>query len=371
MKESNKKPKNVAKGAPSGFIISLAVHAGAFLLAGMLVVFSVVNKEEKNFVPPKPVQRPKMDLKKPQVKVKKNTKPKASARIVTKVKSASMPDIQLPEMSGIGNSLAGGGLGAGFSLTENVEVASLFGGAQTIGNDFVGTFIDFKKDRQGKQITMDPDTMMKHVRNFLVKDWKPSVLSRFYHSPNKLYATCFVIPTNHSTGGPEGFGEDTEGYCWMVHYKGQLAYKEDITFRFCGNGDDILIVRVDGEVVLSACWPTSLEPLLSQVWMSSSPDNRKWALDSQRAVVGDWITLKAGEHKQMEVLIGEVSGGLFAAELLVQVEGEEYPRNPFMNGPTLPIFKTEELSRTLREDIENMLFEGDASLTNGPVFRDY
>ena len=36
------KAKGIVKGAPSGFVISLLVHAGAFALAGLLVVFTVV-----------------------------------------------------------------------------------------------------------------------------------------------------------------------------------------------------------------------------------------------------------------------------------------------------------------------------------------
>ena len=67
-------------------MISLTLHAAAFLLAGMLVVFTVQKKEEKKFVSPKPVNRPNMKLKKPMVKVKKSAKPKSTTRIVTKVK---------------------------------------------------------------------------------------------------------------------------------------------------------------------------------------------------------------------------------------------------------------------------------------------
>ena len=73
-----------------------------------MVVFTVVKKEEKKFEPPKAVERPKMKLRKPKVKVKKNTKPKATTRIVTKINRASMPDIQLPEMSGMSEGLGGG-----------------------------------------------------------------------------------------------------------------------------------------------------------------------------------------------------------------------------------------------------------------------
>ena len=94
MKRFSKKSQRIDKGAPSGFVLSLLIHAAIFLLAGMLVVFTVVNKEEKEFVPPKPVDRPKMNLRKP--KVKKTSTPKPTTRIVTKVRRASMPDIQLP-----------------------------------------------------------------------------------------------------------------------------------------------------------------------------------------------------------------------------------------------------------------------------------
>ena len=41
----------------------------------------------------------------------------------------------------------------------------------------------------------------------------------------------------------------------MAHYKGPLVYHEDAKIRFWGNGDDVMVIAVDGEVVLSACWP--------------------------------------------------------------------------------------------------------------------
>ena len=80
--QKDKGSKGVVKGEPSGFIISLLIHAGAFILAGLFFVFSVVQKEEKKIIPPKPVERPKMKLMKPKVKVKKSAKPKSTTRIV-------------------------------------------------------------------------------------------------------------------------------------------------------------------------------------------------------------------------------------------------------------------------------------------------
>jgi len=359
---------------PSAVVLSIVIHAALFLLAGMLVVFTVVKKEEKKFVPPKAVERPKMKLRKPKVKVKKTSKPKPTTRIVTKVNRASMPDIQLPEMSGMGEGLTGG-LG-GFDMMPDFKEVGLFGGVQSIGNDFVGTFYDLKRDRRGRNRVMDPGKYIQEMTKFVQSGWDPSTLSRYYRSPKKLYATTFAVPPVQSTLAPLAFGEsETTGYCFAVHYKGELVYKDDITFRFWGLGDDVLVVRVDGKIVLNAPYPRYGEPTDTQVianpWQTSSSKSRTYWLGCQLSVVGDWITLKAGEPLDMEVLIGEVPGGLFQAMLTVEVKGEEYEKSPDRGGPILPIFKTAEPSLDLIETIHADLDPGDACITNGPVFCDY
>ncbi len=136
MKRVFKKDRKIGKGMPSAVVLSILIHAGLFLLAGMLVVFTVVKKEEKKFEPPKAVERPKMKLKKPKVKIKKTSKPKPTTRIVTKMNRASMPDIQLPEMSGMGEGL-GGGIG-GFDMMPDFGEVTVYGSGQTIGNDLEG-----------------------------------------------------------------------------------------------------------------------------------------------------------------------------------------------------------------------------------------
>jgi hypothetical protein len=370
MKALVKKTKGIVKGAPSGFMISLLVHAVAFLLAGMFVVFTVTQKEEKKFVPPKPVERPKMKLKKPKVKVKKTSKPKPTTRIVTKVKRASMPDIQLPEMSGMTDGIAGG-IG-GFEIMPDVEQVTLFGGGQTIGNDFKGTFYDFKRDRRGRAVPTGREGFVQELKEFIHKGWKTSQFTKYYRSPRKLYATAFAVPPVHSSLAPAAFGEeDTIGYLWAAHYKGQLVHYEDIKFRFWGLGDDIMAIRVGGKEVLIANYPSEDAEIFTSIWDSDSNDSRKYWLGDHYSVVGDWIELKAGVPLPMEVLIGETPGGLFQAMLCVEVEGEEYPRNDMLNGPTLPIFKTEKLSEDLVDKIHGDLYPGDASVTNGPIFRDY
>jgi len=357
---------------PSAVVLSILIHGGLFLLAGMLVVFTVVKKEEQKFEPPKAIERPKMKLRKPKVKVKKTSKPKPTTRIVTKMNRASMPEIQLPEMSGIGDGLGdGGGLG-GFDMMPDFNEVTIFGSGQSIGNDFIGTFYDFKRDRSGRNIPHSLDRAVRDIKEFVRNGWKTSELARYYRSPKNLFATTFVMTAVPSSVAPWAFGEyETIGYLWMVHYKGKLTHTEPITFRFWGYGDDFMAVAVDGELVLSTGWlGGNYAGRITPQWQTSSPDSFKYFLGNGKAVVGDWITLEPGDSLDMEFLATEMPGGTFSAALLVEVEGVEYERNR-QNGPILPIFKTEQPSLDLVDAIYMDLATGEACVTNGPIFRDY
>ncbi len=366
--KKNSKNKKVTKGMPSAVLLSIAIHVGLFLLAGMLVVFTVVKKEEKKFEPPKAVERPKMKLRKPKVKVKKSSKPKPTTRIVTKVNRASMPDIQLPEMSGMGNGLVGG-ISGGFDAMPDLGDVSVFGGGQSIGNDFEGQFYSLARNRAGSQANMDKEQFLLVIRDFCADGWKESLLSRYYRSPNKLYTTSFMVPPISSPMAPDVYGQpELESYWFFVKYKGQLVYPEDIRFRFWGMGDAYIAVFVDGRNVFLTGKEGRLRVL--DFWQNTDADNDKYFLANQQMRVGDWIELKAGEPLDMQVLFGEWQGGTMAGMLLVEVDGVDYPKTR-QGGPLLPAFKTEEFSRDQIEQIRKYLPVGEASLTNGPVFRDF
>ena len=97
MKRLFGKKQKLIKGTSSAVLLSILIHAVLFLLAGLLVVFTVVKVKEPEFEAPKAVERPKMKLRKPKVKIKKSSKPKSTTRIVTRSKRTSMPNIQLPK----------------------------------------------------------------------------------------------------------------------------------------------------------------------------------------------------------------------------------------------------------------------------------
>ena len=166
------------------------------------------------------------------------------------------------------------------------------------------------------------------------------------------------------------FGErEVAGWLWFAHYKGNLVYPEDITFRFWGSADDILVIMVDDKVILNAS-RTSSQDQVSSRWKSTAPDNRTHRMGNSYTEGSEWITLEAGKPRSMQVLIGEVPGGHFDCMLTVQVKGEDYPMNKW-GGPIYPMFTTEVPSHNLLDQIIPKLVPGEASLTNGPVFKDY
>lgn len=116
----------------SAALISLGIHAVLIVVALSFVAVTVITKEDQVFES-KPVNRPKMQLKKLQVPVtvkkKKTQKPKLRKRIVVQPKLQKVPDIKMPEITGVkgGIGSAGDGLGGGGSLGFAMPEMNLFG----------------------------------------------------------------------------------------------------------------------------------------------------------------------------------------------------------------------------------------------------
>ena len=371
MKRLLKKTKGLVRGAPTAVLVSAAIHAGLLLLLGGLVVFHIVIKPESKFVPPPPVDRPKMELIKPKVKVKKTVKPGASQRIVSKA-IANMPDMQLPALAGMGKGL-GGGIG-GFDLMPDISQMSLFGGTKSvaIGNDFEGRFYSAAYDRSMKKSNVGSDSFVNNIRRFMELDWNPMVFAPYYRAPQKLYATHFFIPSMNSEFGPSYFGmpsgPDFDPYLWCAHYKGKIANKKGGRFRFWGISDDLLLVRVNGTLVLNASWGGNRSGYFPE-WERQEEDF-KYNMGFGSAAIGLWFELEPGVPVEMQVLIGEIPGGNFCARLVVEKEGEDYPKN--RDGmPVLPVFKTAKIPDVVKDKIKYELIVGEADLDSDLMFNVY
>ena len=116
----------------SAAVISLAIHALFLVAALSFVAISVIQKQESAFEA-KPVNRPRMQLKKLQVPVnikRKTPKPRLRRQIVTKPRmSQTMPDIKMPEVRGVMGGLGGGdgGLGSAGGIGFSMPEIELFG----------------------------------------------------------------------------------------------------------------------------------------------------------------------------------------------------------------------------------------------------
>lgn len=373
MKRLIRKTQKLVKGMPSAVAVSILVHVGIFLLAGVLIVARFIPQKEVVFAPPPPVKTPKMPLKKLTPKMKKPSKPKSTAKITAVVKQVEMDAIQFPDLasSGVGAGLSEGVAGIEIGVLPSFDDDDgILGKEKSIGNDLEGTYYDFKRSRGGSYKPVSLADYIAAVNDFLTGDWSLTRLTRYYRSEQRRYATCIVVPTINSSVAPSAFGEDrASGQFWMVHYKGTIVYPEDITFRFWGAGDHFLGVRVNREVVFFTAWQRERDDF-NVKWKSSSSQRATYFFGYDTMLdVGDWITLKANEPQEIEIAMGD-NGGLAAMALLVEVKGEKYPQND-QGGPILPIFKTAELSHDVMDMIYKDLYEDDCSLTNGPIFKDF
>lgn len=373
------KTVNLVKGGKSAVLLSVLIHFAIFALTGGVVIYSVTKKKEPKFIPPPPVERPKMALRKPRVRVKKSVKPAAARRIVSAA-IVAMPDIPLPEFSGLGEGLAGGP--GGFELQPDPSSISLYGGEQlcSVGNDFEGTLYAFNYSRNGVYDPMEQQAQIELVKRFLESGWSPYVFAPYYRAPKKIYTTHFMIPPTASGLVPRAFDVNLnkldqmmDPARWLIHYKGRISSRTGGRFRFWGSAIDMLFVRVRGEIVLNASvWPADQHDLAPAGWERPEGDQFIYPLGYNEAGVGSWFTLAPGEVVEMEVVLGEYGTNISQFMLLVEdAEESAYYSRRDDGMMILPAFKTTEFSPTLKKKIQYTLVRGDADLEGGPIFNVY
>ncbi len=344
-------------------------------------MFKVMNPPEPEFEAPPPIERPKMKLKKPKVKVKKSSQPKPSSRIVAKVKTRDMPEIQLPDLMGTGEGLLGGtGFGGEFMDLPEIPTISIMGSEQSIGSDLVGTFYDFKRNSSGKWSGLSENDgyfrpiWLGEVNKFIKSGFDPSSVRKYYQSKRQLYASCLVVPPMWTSIGPSAFDTiDSGGGYWMVHYKGKLVNKDGIKFRFVCQADYFIVISVDGEIVWAGVWNTpdrfnDFSYLITGMYKPRF-ETRKRFIGNDRIMAGEWITLEPGVAKDIDIVIGDENGqcGWIIA---VEEEGVEYEKDKY-GDPIYPIFRTAELSHAMLDQIYAQLPEDEVCCTNGPIFNDF
>ena len=259
-----------------------------------------------------------------------------------------------------------------------------------MGGELEGTMYDLKLKADGKKPSgIDeksfPDAVKKIVRN----RFRPTSLADFYRVDKKFFATMFYIPLQEAGEAPKTFGVSgkVKPNNFIIHYTGSFAAPEDGTYRFVGLGDESIIAMVDGSVKLEGNWV----PFLSYAERNDrqgdsvlgffpvdKKENEGWA----RLREGEWIGLKAGQARRLDVLLVEQGdpsapgGGNFAFVLLMEKQGVKYETKKKGNQTLtiLPPFLLEEpdsgMQKVMREnkdklevDLKNALVFGTAAPT--------
>ena len=191
----------------------------------------------------------------------------------------------------------------------------------------IGILYDLKQTQQREPTKETERTYKGVIADFLKSNWDEDILNRYFRVTRPVYTTQIFIPTINADQAPKAFGvsDVVKPRMWVVHYKGQVAPPEGGVYRFSGNADDILAVSINNRTVLVAGRPDCLPP--KTVWHSSVPDERETSF-------GDWISLKAGEVVDFDVIIGERPGGQFRALLWIEKEGASGRRPIFKLAPT-------------------------------------
>ena len=379
-----RKLAGIVKGAPTGVLVSIGIHA-AILVVGMVwVVVTVIKQPEVPPYQPYVSEVKKMDLIKPTVKVKHAPAPNPSKVLRTKTDLA-MRDFSIPDVHGTG---PGEGIeDIGMSLIPELSDISLIGNPESIsvGNDFEGTFYSIAYSRGGEELDCNDTKWLSVVHDFLEAEWNPYVLAPYYKASQKVYTSQIFIPVCYSEYGPSSFGipmgPDFMASYWIVHYKGKIKSPRDkaTRFRFWGMGDDFLPITLSGgketvydnEMVADFSW-VDWDGFVSDWKSAHSEDPKQQIKIGHHSYVykGDWFTLEPDEEYEMNVLLGESWGGHFCCYLMVEEEGVSYEEN--RDGlPILPIFKVAELPAAVKDRIQYTLIRNEADLNSDLMFNVY
>ena len=370
----------------SAMVLSLGVHLLFFIVAAFLVTMQVITPEETQFEAA-PRSPRKMELKKRQVPVElKQSRPTLrmeKKRFISPVATTMTADTTvIDRLSMRGSSDYGSGAlsGAAFTLSE----IDLFGRNQRgSSREFVGRFYDLKQTKEGAPSDIgrlvsqsrpfdstDPDAIeatekYRQVLERFLSGWNERILERYFCAPQQKYTTAFMMPIMDANDAPTAFGvgDAVKPSKWLAYYQGEIVAPKTGKYRFHGVGDDVLVVRVKNRVVLDG------SIMNASGWQSDDEmDDLFKSYNNWGMRVGDWFSLQEGKPVSMEVLLGEEPGGLFFAQLYVEMEGVTYPtRNEgaLQPRPILPLFKTDKLSD---EMFEKMKMNPSWATRVGPIF---
>lgn len=278
---------------------------------------------------------------------------------------------------------------------------NVFGYDRPSGNELEVTFYDLKVKKDGTFTAVGENLYEKNssvkslkdfesiINRFQSSGWKQNDFDEYYSAPLKRYASALMTPYERSTICPKSFGvaDKVEACYWATYYTGNIRPLESGKYRFCGQGDDVLLVKINGEIVLDA----SLDLKTWSSWKSDEKESGIYSLrlyknasgDNNGIVYGDWIQMEAKNKYLIEILFCDsytsvLGGGRCFGVVFVEQEGKEYKTveieesggNKYVSGSTqtrklLPVFCTAPITP---EQSKAMGVRDDECVVDSPLF---
>jgi hypothetical protein len=324
-------------------MVSFALHVAAILIFGTIKFVSSVLREETVFEAA-PIEPPLQ--KKPEYTVNIQQRdqlvppPLPPAIVVNSPSELKIPtlDIDVDVVSSSVFTRASGGFGGGLQgMREMAMNVGLFGSQSAMSNSLAGSLYDLKQTAEGDPVPGMNNREYFEVLEQFQRSWSEAVLAKYYKADVELYTRQLFIPLVQASQAPKAFGAEKEikPIHWVALYKGEWVSPFTGTMRFAGQGDNVLVVRLNRKVVLDATLGGALQSNRDTKWepigKTADPNNRPM-------VAGKWISVSRGQSYTMEVLLAE-HGGLFSCYLLAQVKGQDYAMQSDGVNPRLPVFQ--------------------------------
>jgi hypothetical protein len=386
----------------SFLFISLAFHAVLLLIAGVWVVQNIQEKRKLTFSSgPQQSGAPARQLEH-RVQVAKRTSSMSAPTLPNRIVSSApnvkvaLPQVPLTPLTSIAIPQRIGGLasnagafksnalGAKLSASTQLSIPSPVGSFSgsaanfgiransTTGQGLTGTMYYMRKEKDGKPIPLyDEDEYLARIVQLFgnrgTLDEKEA--GKYLRAGQQLTSFMMLFPPISQEVAPKAFGIEQvpdHRQCWFAIYKGKISSQSTNRFRFVGGGNEILIVRIDGDVKLDGSWSSGFAwPGKGATPTGNGPAEKLgFPLYGDKRAIGKWFKLQPG-GSNIEIVIGAGYRGAFSADLCVEEEGQTYEEN------VRPLFKLEGYQKMQKEiDAAMQLPEIPKAVTlNGPTFK--
>lgn len=310
--------------------------------------------------------------------------PSMSSEIPTETQMAPSPNpggdpntvlnsISPVSMTGVSGSNRPHGLGPGDGGGFGTQIKGN-GSGNGYKDCLIGVIVDLKRDGEGKSRSLN---YWRDVQSLVDGNFSAKAMGEFFVLPRKVALTHMFIPTQPAENGPKAFGVDDlmKPMGWVAYYTGKIVPGRKMRCRFIGYFDDLLLIRVNGNVVLDCSWMNHAGAK-GEVTGWESPERKeagKWGTDHPDApragsyfAFGDWFDADPQQPIQLDLVIGERPGGQIGGAVMIEEEGVEYEKEQGTGRPIWPIFASRPLGLKSKEKLED--FNKYAIGTDSPPF---